>query len=174
MSVIDEKGKLGGKINIIDLLVILVILAAVLAVFVLGGKMPGNTDAAPEHVIYKVKVLGVDEDVYKSIQTQIPSQLVGDDQLQDGYVTSVEGVKVEESDETLIQANRNVYYATIRPGLAGTYDLVFTIEANIYDPVTSKIGTQEVRTGLSHVVKTTSFALDNGVIISREVVPPEG
>ena len=36
MSVIDEKGKLGGKINIIDLIVILVVLAAIVAVAVLG------------------------------------------------------------------------------------------------------------------------------------------
>lgn len=174
MSVIDEKGKLGGKINIIDLLVILVVLAAVVAVFVLGGKVPGSSSAAVEHVVYQVKVCGMDEDSFRSIQGQIPSQLVGSDQLQDGYVTAVEGVKREENDEVLIQANRNIYYATLRPGLAGTYDVVFTIEANIYDPVVNKIGTQEIRTGLPHVVKTTDFAFDNGTIISREVIPPEG
>ena len=43
MSVIDEKGKLGGKINIIDLIVILVVLAAVAAVFVLGGRGGGKS-----------------------------------------------------------------------------------------------------------------------------------
>lgn len=177
MSIIDEKGKLGGKINIIDLIVILVILAAIAAVVVLGGRGSGAQDAQAEHIIYKVKVEGVDPDVYKTIQSQIPGQLVASEELQDGYVTDVEGVLVEEDDEGRMEAasnGYNGYYVGLRPGQAGTYDVVFTIEANLADPISSKIGTQEIRVGWSHIVKTTTFVLDHGTIISREVVPPEG
>ena len=109
MSVIDEKGRLGGKINIIDLIVILVVLAAVAAVVVLGGR--GSSGQAPQHVIYTVEVQGVDEDVFRAILT---------------------------------------------------------------DMVSTKIGSQEIRVGRNHIVKTTAFELDSGIIISREVVAPEG
>lgn len=173
MSFIDEKGKLGGKINIIDLIVILVILAAVAAFAVFGGKSMGSS-AQPEHIIYKVEVQGVDEDVFRTIQTQVPAQLLSSDALQDGYVTAVEGVKVEEDNIALIEATKNTFYVGLHPGKAGTYDVVVTIEANLYDTVSSKIGSQEIRVGRSHIVKTTLFELDNGIIISREDVPPEG
>ena len=177
MSIIDEKGKIGGKVNIIDLIVILVVLAAIAAVVVLGGRGSGVPGAQAEHIIYQVKVEGVDADVFKTIQSQIPSQLVASEELQDGYVTDVEGVLVEEDDEARMEAAANGfngYYVGLHPGQAGTYDVIFTIEANLADPVSSKIGTQEIRVGWSHIVKTTTFVLDHGTIISREVVPPEG
>ena len=171
MSVIDEKGKLGGKINIIDLIVVLVVLAAVAAVFVLGGR--GNTGEV-QHIVFTVKVQGVDEDVFQNIQNMLPSQLLSSEHLQDGYVTAVEGEKVLENDESRIESHKNSYYIGLRPGLAGTYDIVCTIEANIYDPVSYKIGSQEIRVGRSHIVKCTAFELDNGIITTRETVPPEG
>ena len=173
MSVIDEKGKLGGKINIIDLIVILVILAAVFVAVVLGHK--GEVvSAQPEHIVYTVEVQGVDEDVFRTIQTQLPAQLLASDELVDGYVIAVEGVKVEEDDVARIEAAKSNYYVGLHPGLAGTYDILVTIEVNLTDTLTSKIGTQEIRVGRSHVIKTNSFELDNGIIITREVVPPEG
>ena len=172
MSVIDEKGKLGGKINIIDLIVILVVLAAVAAVFVLGGRGSGSGGA--QHVIYTVEVQGVDEDVYKNIQNMLPSQLLSSEQLQDGYVTKVEGKLVPENDQARIDAYQNIYFVGMRPGLAGSYDVVCTIEANITDTVNSKIGSQEIRVGRNHIVKTVDFELDSGIIITKEVVPPEG
>ena len=170
MSVIDEKGKLGGKINIIDLIVILVVLAAVAAVFVLGGRDGGG---APQHVVYTVEVQGVDEDVYRNIQNMLPSQLLSSEALQDGYVTKVEGKLIPE-DDSRIEAYKNVYFVGLRPGLGGTYDIVCTVEANITDTVNSKIGSQEIRVGRNHIVKTVDFELDSGIIITKEVVPPEG
>ena len=174
MSVIDEKGKIGGKINIIDLIVLIVVIAAVAAVAVLGARGSGASGGYSEHIIYTVKVQGVDEDVYKTIQTQLPAQLLSSDALQDGYVTAVEGTRVEENNESLIEASKNTYYVGLHPGQAGTYDLVFTIEANLTDTVSSKIGSQEIRVGRSHIVKTNTFELDSGIITSREVVPQEG
>jgi hypothetical protein len=47
-------------------------------------------------------------------------------------------------------------------------DLVFTIEANVTNTVTNEIGTQEVRIGKSHIVKTAKFEMPSGVILSCE------
>jgi FlaG/FlaF family flagellin (archaellin) len=173
MSVIDERGKLGGKINIIDLIVILVILAAVVAVAVLGSR--GNQNSAQaEHIRYVVEVQGVDEDVYESIRTQLPAQLLSSDELQNGYVTAVEGEKVTENDVARIEAAKSTYYVGLHPGQAGTYDVLVTIEADLTDPLSSKLGSQEIRVGRSHIVKTTLFELDHGIIVSREDIPAEG
>ncbi len=173
MRVIDEKGRIGGKINIIDLLVILVILAALIAVAVVMGRGSAGGGEA-EHIVYTVEVQGVDEDVYEAIQTKLPSQLLASDALQEAYVTKVEGTLVEENDPVRIDEAKDKNYIGLRPGEAGTYDLLFTIEATLYDTLSSKIGSQEIRVGRSHIVKTTTFELDYGIITSRETVEPEG
>ena len=50
----------------------------------------------------------------------------------------------------------------------GTIDLLFTIECNVVNPITTEIGTQEVRVGKTHTVKTDKFELMNGVILDCE------
>ena len=42
-------------------------------------------------------------------------------------------------------------------------DLLFTIECNVVNPITTEIGTQEVRVGKNHIVKTDKFEL-SGVV----------
>ena len=85
----------------------------------------------------------------------------------DGYVTAVDGVLVEDTEATLREfpaiGVTGVEYAE-----AGTYDLVFTIEATVKDNLTSELGTQEIRVGKNHIVKTTTFELENGTILSCE------
>ena len=56
---------------------------------------------------------------------------------------------------------------------AGTYDLVFTIEGSVKDNLTSELGSQEIRVGKTHIVKTTTFELENGVILSCERLETE-
>ena len=51
---------------------------------------------------------------------------------------------------------------------SGTYDLVFTIEGTIQNTVSSELGSQEIRVGKSHIVKTDLFELEHGVITSCE------
>ena len=43
-------------------------------------------------------------------------------------------------------------------------DLTFTIQANVVNAVTNEVGTQEVRIGKTHIVKTVHFELTNGTI----------
>ena len=100
---IDEKGRLFGKLNIVDLLVILVVLVAVV---VLGVKFLGKDGGG--------------------------------------------GINPGKTQVTY------------------TIDLLFTIECNVVNPVTTEIGTQEVRVGKTHTVKTDKFELMNGVILDCE------
>ena len=162
---IDEKGRLFGKINIVDLLVILVI---VIAAVVLGMKFlkPGSTGTVggggtTTHVEYTVLVESVQPAVYESIvNNYIPSTLMASGELLDGYVT---GVTAEPHEET---ATVNTTDGTLEiPVSPGTLDLTFTIECNVVNAITTEIGTQEVRVGKSHIVKTDKIELPNGIIL---------
>lgn len=169
MSMIDKQGKLFGKVNIIDLIAVILIVAVVA---LLGTKLLGGNDAGlageGQPVVYTVKVEGVDKEVYDFIQAQLeqgPSQLTASGEMLDAYVTAVDGTLVEE-DEAVLQQFASAGITGVEYAEAGTYDLVFTVEGTVKDNLTSELGTQEIRVGKSHIVKTTTFELENGTILS--------
>ena len=168
MSIIDNKGKLFGKINIIDLIAVVLILAVVA---LLGTKLLTNDSVGlsgpGQAVVYTVKVENVDEDVYEFIQDNLPSQLMANGELQNGYVTAVEATPVESASVN-VQDNPTLGMTILNYDEPGTYDLVFTIEATVKDNVASELGTQEIRVGKTHIVKTATFELENGIIQSCE------
>ena len=44
-------------------------------------------------------------------------------------------------------------------------------QANVVNAVTNEVGTQEVRIGKTHIVKTVHFELSNGIITTCEAEP---
>ena len=160
----DKKGKLFGKINIIDLLVIVV---AIIIVAAVGLKMTGHLGSAVgvsgSDIAYTVVVEGVKQEVYDSIQTylQPKDQLMADGALLNGYVTGVTAAPHESSAKV-----STIDGALIVPLMEDTLDLTFTIEAHVDDNTKTELGTQEVRVGKLHIVKTTHFELSNGVVTS--------
>lgn len=167
MSVIDKKGRIFGKLNIIDLIAILLIVA-VLAL--IGYKLLGSDEdlaGSGQSVVYTVEVKGVEPEVYDFIQDNLPSQLTASNELLDAYVTAAEGTLIEE-DIYSLEAGSGTSGEKIIRAEAGTYDVVFTIEGTVKDNLSSKLGTQEIRVGKSHIVKTTLFELEGGVITSCE------
>lgn len=170
MKVIDEKGKIFGKLNIIDLLAILVILAALIfgAVKLLGSsKPPVEDDVDPAHLVYTVQVNSVSPDVYAEVLRQIENaggtdQLMANGEMVDAYITHVDAAPhisyVTNADgETVISEET---------GENARYDLTFTVEANVPDPVTNLVGTQEVRVGKSHILKTVHFEFSYGTVLT--------
>lgn len=167
MSVIDQKGRIFGKLNIIDLLVVILMIAAIA---VLGMKLTsngdGNANAEGQQVVYTVLVRNVEPAVYENVKDKLPSQLYAQDELQNAYVTKVEATPVE-ADEVILEETP-YDDARVHQNVAGRYNLVFTIEGYVKDNISSKLGSQEIRVGKYHVVKTTEFELDYGVILSCE------
>ncbi len=169
MRLIDEKGRIFGRLNIIDLLAVVLIL--VVAVFLgtklLGGRGgPENTDV---NLSYTVKVYNVAEDVYKSIEKlTLPDQLMANGELLNGQIVSF---SAEPSQSTFYQFSApseeegagNVELLS-RAGQG--YDLTFKIEAYVPNTVKREIGTQEVRVGKTHIVKTANLELVDGVIMA--------
>ena len=92
---IDEKGRLFGKINIVDLLVILVVLIAAVVLGlkflkpnVTGGELETEDGLVP--VTYTVLVENVLPEVYESVQKYIPGTMMASGELLDGQIVDVD------------------------------------------------------------------------------------
>lgn len=161
---LDEKGRLFGKINIIDLLVLLLIVAVAVVVGIKllgGGGLLGN-DAQGATITYTVKVSGVDPTVYDNIKGY-----KGDALMASGTV--IAGSEIMDITQTPHTANATIDTqsgALVVPLDQDLVDVTFTIKARVPDVVTNEVGTQEVRIGKTHTVKTIHFEFANGVIMS--------
>ena len=173
MKLVDEKGKLFGILNIIDLLVILLLIVAVALIGWKVLKKDGASNANRTILTYTVEVKGVDQEVYEGIKAYVPGesgigdQLMANGSMVDAYVTSVTAAP-HEGGLTMTDVNGN---KLTFPTEDDTLDLTFTIQANVVNAVTNEVGTQEVRIGKTHIVKTVHFELTNGTITTCEAEP---
>lgn len=165
MKVLDEKGRLFGKINLIDLLVIVVIVAVIAAV---GWKLVGGriTDALENNnptIRYEVLCTNVDVDACDYAVAHVGGQLMSNGNLLDGYITDC---VIEPHTEVALDADGNPK-AVENPS---SRDLRFTIETKV-DTVANAygLGSQELRVGKSHIVKTVDLEF-NGYITAMEEV----
>lgn len=168
MKVIDEKGRFFGRINLIDLIVVIGI---ILVAFILVGKFLGGNDGAlggQTKLTYTVKVCNVDSDVYESIKkVTFPDQLMAAGNMLNARVLSISEEPSQGQAYQLIP-NAQGGVLELRASAKDTYDLTFTIEAFVANDVKNELGTQEIRVGKTHIVKTRQFELENGIILSCE------
>ena len=89
MKLIDEKGRLFGKINLIDLLVVLLIVAVLAAVvWKLGGKKAAAAvTGTDKKVVYTVEFEDVPADIAEYAKTQTQKTLVNDSKLISAVIT---------------------------------------------------------------------------------------
>ncbi len=166
MKLIDKKGRLFGKINVVDLLalVVLVAAAALLAVKLLTPAEEEETASAL--LTYTVRVVNVEKVTYDNIcqfvdrEKGLKDQVLAGDELQDAYIVDV--TATEHLGSQLERVTE------------GALDLLFTIEAEVTDPQQNLVGTQEVRAGKSHIVKTQHMEFSGGVVMTCEWSPLEG
>lgn len=165
---VDEKGKLFGKINIIDLLVLIVV---IIVAIVLGIRLLGKSNYLPTAenqgatIEYVARVSRMDPAAYEAVKAHIDSgenQLMASGEMLDAYITGMTvapnvGV-IETADGRRLEVE-DPYYV----------DVYFTIRANVANPITRLIGTQEVRVGKNHLVKTVGIEF-NGLIITCDIV----
>ncbi len=156
MKVIDEKGRLFGKINIIDLLVILlvVVVAAILCVKFLGGGDDSTVYEPASQLTYTVKAEGVEPVTYENICRYVDAgaglkdQLMASGTLLNGYVVDVAASPAEDAENE------------------GKLDLIFTVEVIPTDELSGSVGTQEVRIGKEHILKTVHFEFEETIILT--------
>lgn len=149
MKIIDEKGRLFGKLNLIDLLVIVLLLAVVFAVvWKLGaGKAAENASAQTYGVDFTVVVDDVHEEVCAYAETQVGQSIVNSGKVLNATLTGCEARPQDDGKYTL--------YLSVS-GTAGMSELVY------------KLGPQDVRVGFEYIVKTSSFEL-TGTVCDLEV-----
>ena len=151
MKLIDEKGRLFGKINLIDLLVVLLIVAVLAAVvWKLGGKKAAAAVTGTEKkAVYTVEFEDVPADIAEYAKTQTQKSLVNDSKLIDAVITDVQ-TEVYANDFDHVRL-----YITVEASASFT--------GNVY-----KVGPQEVRVGYEYILKTSEFEL-TGLISALEV-----
>ncbi len=165
MKVIDEKGKLFGKINLIDLLVILVVIAVAAGLFwKLAGDEVTEAVSSSTKTTLTYEVLCTEQEPEVAAyaeQNAVGQQLMSNGELIDGYITGcvVEpyvtiGVNADGEPVELVDPAHN--------------NIRFTIEATIAaNDMTNAVGSQEVRVGKNHIVKTTALEITGSVTITE-------
>lgn len=163
--------KRSWKFNIIDAVVILLVLAALafLAMKILNPSSK-NEPERPGVMEYVVEVTGLQKSVYDSIAAMIPCQMAASGKWVDGsYIQSVEYKPC--AVETFEAANPvNAHLTpTVIPGEEEEYvTAYFHCSAEVdLNNLFNVVGTQEVRVGRSHFVKSVDFELV-GTILSIE------
>lgn len=148
MKIIDKNGRLFGKVNLIDLLVVLLLIVAVAAVAMktFGNKAVSAVTSPDVSITYQVVCEDVPQAVADYCEANVGEQLLSSGKLLDAYIT---GCTAETDEE-------------------GHVNLYFTIEGtSSYSGHTYSMGSQEVRVGMEHLVKTSSIECD-GIICSLE------
>lgn len=160
---IDKHGKIFGKINLIDLMVLIVVVA-IIAVVAWRMFMPEAEAVLPSTttITYTVDVDDVSPEIYESILLYMPNcQLMASGQLISAYITDVTA-EVQQTPVTALYGDTLVINMEDDELLT----LTFTITAEINDTILTEVGTQEVRIGRTHIIKTAYFELSSGVITS--------
>ena len=169
----EENKRRSGRFNIVDIIIVLILLAgaAFLGMKILGGG--GDVVGSSIRIRYTVLVPGVQSEVCENVlsmqQAKGQAQLMANGALVDGYVTDI---TVAPHITYEPNAGGEIVPA-VEKGENARVDMTFTIEAGVGSSVTYKVGTQEVRVGKGHIVKTTEYEMEGyegAVILSREVI----
>lgn len=163
MKIINEKGKLFGIINVVDLLVIIIVVGVVAGVvWKLGGSKVKEALSENMEITYTVLVSDVDESFYEETLKNIPSQLMTSGELLNGQVVSV------EKSQSMV-AGVNSQGETVYSPDEGKIDMLFTVTSIVSkSAVDMKVGTQEIRTGKDIILKTRYFEYI-GTVMSCDV-----
>ena len=154
----EQKNKrIFGKLNIVDFLVLLLILAVgVFLVYKRASRGGESSEASTIQVQYTVKCEDVDKSLYENCQKYLPSQLMASGVLYDGQITGVTSAPyyVLDGNGQWVEDPEHV-------------NLLFTVQVNVPDTavMTTKVGDQEVRVGKSdYILKSEYIEFDKCVI----------
>ncbi|MDR1117497.1 MAG: DUF4330 domain-containing protein [Oscillospiraceae bacterium] len=155
MKVVNEKGKLFGVINLVDLFVVIfVLLVGAGVVWKVFGTQVNQIVASPTDITFTVRIKGTHPRYYDSLTANgFPQQiLAGDSFIADAYIVSCEKqdyiTQVITSDGRIVDAKDGT-----------KIDALVTIQAKVSDTAAIKLGTQEIRAAKEYIVKTKYFEM---------------
>lgn len=154
MKIINEKGKLFGIINVVDLVVLLAVVCVFGAIIwqLLGDRVNDALSEQTEMTLV-VSIAGSHPDLVEEITRQdlVGEKLVTGNQYLDAYISDVwledYVMQLETADGRLVDA--------VDPTKK---DIMIEIKSTVAkDTASPKIGSQEVRAGRTYIVKTQTF-----------------
>lgn len=159
-----KDGRLFGKLNLIDLVVILLVVAVAAAFVIKRGsvtEVDPLADAPQEAIEYDVICRMVSKVMLPDFQKAVDrkEQLMSMGELVESCF--LQDMKVEPYPETYVDGNGELQHAESEDFCT----VIFTIggtapfEGNSYH-----VGSQEVRTGKSHILKTRTIEITGNVI----------
>lgn len=167
-KIIDEKGRLFGKLNLIDLLVVILVVCVIGAVAV---KMTG-TEVTKEDQLANAEMVDISYTilcrmVHNDIADYIVENEVGNQLMSNGEL--VESVFIEDIQRGTFYENYVTNDGEPKKTESEEYcDLTFIISGQApYGENAFRVGSQEVRVGKSHIVKTVGFEI-TGTCIELE------
>ena len=151
MKLINEKGKLFGIINVVDLIIVVMVIAMVgaVATMVLGDQV---TQAVSPQVA-EIEIIGAAPRLYNEVLRQ---ELVGEKMVSGNtYLdATVEDVWFEDYVTQAVTDNGTIVDAKDPT----KKNVVFKMKFNTAkDTASPKVGSQEVRAGRTFIVKTQTF-----------------
>ncbi len=154
MKILDEKGRLFRKVNIVDLLVLLIVLLAVFGIFwkLLGPSV--KTAVAPEVKMTAVlRLRGASPFLVKELETndQVGKKLVAGNDYTSATITKVTFepyvIQATTADGTVVDATD-----------PSKKDVMITIECMVpKNTAVPKVANQEIRAGRTFTLKTIDF-----------------
>ncbi len=160
MKIVNEKGKLFGIINIVDLMVLLLIVAVVAVVATkLGGS--AVTDAISQKVdcYMQVRVIGAHPSLVVETKNQdlIGQRLVSGNQYLDA---TIEDCWIEDYRVQVVTDDGRILTSTD----PDKKDIIFLIKTQVApDTPSPKIGSQELRSGRTYIVKSQTFEISGTI-----------
>lgn len=165
MKLLDEKGRLFGKINLVDLLVIVVILVVAIGVLwkAFGDNIESAVSANTDNTLtYEVVCYGVDNDVCDTVAQDYVGQLMSNGELVDGYVVDCQ---VEPYYITNVGDDGSSLAAASQTRSNLRFVIVVSLDNG---DISNTVGSQEVRVGKSHIVKTCDIEV-TGTVTALEI-----
>ena len=155
MKIINEKGKLFGLINVVDLIILAAVVCLVGAiVWQLAGDKVSDAVSPDAEMTVIMKVPGCNPDLVAEAQRQ---DLVGQHLITGGVVLDayISDFWVADTVMQLETADGKIVDALDPTKKTLCFEVKSTVPENTATP---KIGSQEVRTGMTFIIKTQTFS----------------
>lgn len=147
MKIIDEKGKLFGLVNVIDLCIILFV-AIVAAVCVKFFSVNAGIDAKTKQSVIKIEVTAQEKDLCDAMK---PGKNISD-RIQNKQLGKLVDVEVKPCEEYNVSSETGEHIKSLIPD---RYDAVLTIEAS---------STEDLYVGKRMSVETKDFVAAGYII----------
>lgn len=157
-----KDGRLFGKLNLIDFVVILLVVAVAAAFVIKRGNMADVNplaSAEQKEIEYDVICRMTAKEMLPDFQKAVGEQLMSNGEMVEACF--LKDVKVEPFYESYVDGNGELQQIES----ADFCNVIFTIGGTApYQDNAYHVGSQEVRTGKSHIVKTRTIELTGNVI----------